>query len=186
MFMAFVGPPRILRLWGKGRALENGTSEFDNFITEHKVPLKPGARSIIIVDIDQVGTSCGFSVPYYDFKSHRPILDDHFAKKDKKFQAGDEKESMDYYWAWKSQKSVDGLPGMKRGVEFAEKHGVQPLKKFVGEAAKGVGGERERVTMVHLLIVLLLGVVIGVAGGLSLVSEEGLRALRESGKLMRG
>jgi hypothetical protein len=31
-----------------------------------------------------------------------------------------------------------------------------------------------------------LGVVIGVAGGLSLVSEEGLRALRESGKLMRG
>jgi hypothetical protein len=182
MFMAFVGPPRILRLWGKGTALENGTPEFDAFAQDKKVELKPGSRSIIIVDVDQVGTSCGFSVPYYDFVAHRPILDDHFAKKDKKFRAGDEKESMDYYWAWKSQRSVDGLPGMKRGVAYAEKNGVKALKKFVGksgEAARMNALGRERITVVHLLIVLVLGVIIGAAGGLTLVSPEMLRAVRE-------
>jgi hypothetical protein len=182
MFTAFVGPPRILRLWGHGRVLENGSSEFDAFVADHKVPLKPGSRSIVMVDIDQVGTSCGFSVPYYDFVAHRPILDDHFAKKDRKFRAGDEKESMDYYWAWKSQRSVDGLPGMKRGVAYAEKLGVKPLRKFVGRAGESATrgmGASERITVVHLLVVLVLGVVIGAAGGLSLVSPEGLRAVRE-------
>lgn len=52
---------------------------------------------MIIVDIDQVGSSCGFSVPYYDFKEHRPILNDFYEKKHKKFLAGDEKESIDRY-----------------------------------------------------------------------------------------
>lgn len=97
MFLAFTGPPRIIRLWGKGRAIENGTPEYTSFIEEHKVPQKPGCRSIIMLDIDQVATSCGFSVPYYDFVSHRPILDDFFAKKAAKHAAGDEKESIDQY-----------------------------------------------------------------------------------------
>lgn len=57
--------------------------------------IKSHTRSIIIVDIHQVGSSCGFSVPYYDFKDFRPILDDYFEKKEKKFLAGEEKESMD-------------------------------------------------------------------------------------------
>ncbi len=55
----------------------------------------PGTRSIIIVDIHQVGSSCGFSVPFYDFKSYRPVLNDHFAKKEKRFKEGKEDESMD-------------------------------------------------------------------------------------------
>jgi hypothetical protein len=97
MFIAFSGPPKIVRLWGKGRAIENGTGEFDAFVEEHKVFLKPGSRSIITIDIDQCATSCGFSVPYYDFVSHRPILDDFFVKKAAKHAAGDDKESMDRY-----------------------------------------------------------------------------------------
>jgi hypothetical protein len=97
MFIAFTGPPKIVRLWGRGTPLENGTPEFDAFVEQHKVPLKPGSRSIITIDIDQCATSCGFSVPYYDFVSHRPILDDFFVKKAAKHAAGDEKESMDRY-----------------------------------------------------------------------------------------
>lgn len=78
-----------------GRILENGTKAFESFVADNKVETLPGTRSIILVDIHQVGSSCGFSVPYYDFKDYRPILNDHFEKKHKKFQAGDEKESMD-------------------------------------------------------------------------------------------
>lgn len=75
--------------------LEFGTPEFDAHIEKYNVETLPGTRSIIIVDVHQVGSSCGFSVPYYDFKSHRPILNDFFEKKKNKFDTGDEKESMD-------------------------------------------------------------------------------------------
>jgi hypothetical protein len=189
MFIAFVGPPRIVRLWGKGKALENGTPEYEAFVEQNNVETKPGSRSIIMVEIDQVATSCGFSVPYYDFVGHRPILDDFFAKKDKKWRGGDEKESMDHYWSWKSQLSIDGLPGMKRGVEFARKNGVQPLKKMVGKAGERANENanemygRERITVVHLLLVFVLGVVIGEAVALSVVSPERLVKLRMTGSL---
>lgn len=78
-----------------GRVLEIGTSGFEQHVAKHKVELHPGTRSIIIVDVHQVGSSCGFSVPYYDFKEFRPILTDFFEKKEKKFLEGNEKESMD-------------------------------------------------------------------------------------------
>lgn len=188
MFIAFVGPPKIVRLWGKGKALENGTPEYSSFIKEHNVETKPGSRSIIMVEIDQVATSCGFSVPYYDFVGHRPILDDHFAKKDAKFREGNEKESMDYYWSWKSQLSIDGLPGMKRGVDFAKKNGVKPLKKMVGRAGEQANRNadmygKERIGVVHLLLVLILGAVIGGAAALSFVTPERLVQLRTTGSL---
>lgn len=74
--------------------MENGTEEFRAFVAEHDVKTIPGTRSIITVDVHQVGSSCGFSVPYYDFKAHRQILNDHFRKKDERFKAGNEKDSM--------------------------------------------------------------------------------------------
>lgn len=188
MFMAFTGPPRIVRLWGKGRAIENGTSEFEAFVAEHKVPLKPGSRSIIMVEVDQCATSCGFSVPYYDFVGHRPILDDHFAKKDAKFRAGDEKESMDYYWAWKSQLSIDGLPGMQRGYAFAQEKDVKPLKKMVGRAGervnKGLATTKENITILHLLAMLLLGIVIGGALSTSFDMPKHVIAFRKKSALL--
>lgn len=96
MLNAFEGAPKIVRLWGHGRVLENGTSDFTKFIEQHKVKTIPGTRSIIIVDIHQVGSSCGFSVPFYDFKEFRPTLNDHFKKLDDKYQAsGEVKDSMD-------------------------------------------------------------------------------------------
>jgi hypothetical protein len=77
--------------------LENGTSEFTDFIDQHKVETLPGSRSIVIVDIHQVGTSCGYSVPYFDFKAFRPILNDHFAKKEERFKAGKTEDSIERF-----------------------------------------------------------------------------------------
>jgi hypothetical protein len=188
MFIAFSGAPKIIRLWGKGRVLENGTKAYRKFVEEKDVQTKPGSRSIVMVDIDQVASSCGFSVPYYDFVAHRPILDDHFAKKQQKYEKGDEKESIDHYWAWKSARSIDGLPGMRRGVEFAEKNGVRPLRKMVGRAGEMVDrrvmGGRERIGIGHLLVVLILGMIIGGAGAVSFVSVERLVRFRETGSFV--
>jgi hypothetical protein len=56
--------------------------EFGRFVKEHGVKTIRGTRSIILVDIDQVGSSCGFSVPFYDFKGYRDTLNNFFKKKD--------------------------------------------------------------------------------------------------------
>lgn len=97
LFNAFEGPPRILRLFGRGRVLEHGTAAYDGFVKKNAVPTHSGTRSVILVDVHQVGTSCGFSVPYYDFKAFRPTLDEHFERKEKRFLEGKTEESMPRY-----------------------------------------------------------------------------------------
>jgi hypothetical protein len=77
-----------------GRPLEYGTKEFQAFVAEHDVKTIPGTRSIIIVDVHQAGSSCGFSVPYYDFRGHRQLLNDNFRKREESFKAGNEKDSI--------------------------------------------------------------------------------------------
>ena len=44
----------------------------DGSITCFPTPeLLPGARAIIWLDIERVGTSCGYAVPFFKFESHR-------------------------------------------------------------------------------------------------------------------
>lgn len=101
LFNAFEGPPRILRIFGRGRVLENngggegnGEGEFGEFVKKHDVQVIPGARAIVLVDVHQVGTSCGFSVPFFEYREHRETLNEFFARKEVKFSEGNEKESM--------------------------------------------------------------------------------------------
>lgn len=79
-FNAFDGPPKIVRLWGKGEVLEYGSSEYDAFVEEHKIEAVTGTRAIVVVNFHQVGSSCGWSVPKYDFVEYRMKLNDHMAK----------------------------------------------------------------------------------------------------------
>lgn len=51
----------------------------------------------MIVDVHQVGTSCGFSMPFYDFVGFRPTLNDFFAKKAKSELAGNRQDGIDQY-----------------------------------------------------------------------------------------
>jgi len=124
-----------VRLWGKGTVLEYGTPAFESFVNMHSVKTIPGTRSIIRVDIHQVGTSCGFSMPKYDFRDFRPTLNEFFEKRVAAEEAGDKKNGIEVYWAFKNQFSMDGLPGMKRGVKTAKVEDVKPMKKMVGPYA---------------------------------------------------
>jgi hypothetical protein len=83
MFNAFDGPPEIIRFWGTGSVLECGTQEFDDWVEKHNIEVIDGTRSIIKVDIHQVGTSCGYSVPVYEFKEHRQVLNNLWRKVEK-------------------------------------------------------------------------------------------------------
>lgn len=165
MFNAFEGPPRIMRLWGKGRVLENGTDEFEGFVKKHDVKTIPGTRSIVHVDIHQVGTSCGFSVPFYDFKEFRSTLNEFFGKKAEKYEAGNEAESMDRYWAYKNAWSMDGLPGMQRAQVAAKEKKVAPIKKMVGPLApkkyvNAYGGVNVEVVVIIAIVCFLMGILL--------------------------
>ena len=47
------------------------------------------------MDIHQVGTSCGFSVPYYDFVGYRTTLHDFFEKRVASEKAGKREDGIE-------------------------------------------------------------------------------------------
>ncbi|KAK4459316.1 hypothetical protein QBC42DRAFT_274718 [Cladorrhinum samala] len=158
MFNAFEGPPRIVRLFGHGTVLEKQTPEFQAFVKKHEVKLLPGARSIILVNIHQAASSCGFSVPFFEFKEWRTTLDEHFAKRVAKYENGDAKESMERYWALKNSDSIDGLPGLDIARKAAKEEHITPLVKGVGVLAppKKYAEPGRSFGVLHLILVAII------------------------------
>jgi hypothetical protein len=105
MFCAFEGPPQILRLFGSGQAHPVGSPRFDELAARFST--LPGARSIISVAIDRVQTSCGYSIPFMDYRAERPTLQQWAQRKGE--------DGLRAYWADKNVKSIDGLPALDPG-----------------------------------------------------------------------
>ncbi|KAI9025479.1 hypothetical protein DFJ74DRAFT_704976 [Hyaloraphidium curvatum] len=73
MWISFGENPQIVRVWGRGRAVEPGSREYEETV-EPKLKALPGARAAIIVDVLMTGNSCGYTVPFFEFKSERTLL----------------------------------------------------------------------------------------------------------------
>ena len=103
MFCAFDGPPMILRLYGRGRVIARRSRAYADLLTQVFAGQEPpGARQMVMQDIDLVQTSCGFGVPLFDFVGERPTLD-RWAES--KGEAG-----LEAYRREKNVRSIDGLP----------------------------------------------------------------------------
>jgi len=102
MFCAFDGAPRIVRLYGSGRAHPEGSEEFEKL--SPLFPALSGRRTIIKVEIDRVGTSCGFAVPLMDFVSERDQLT--------RWADAKGPEGVRQYRNESNRQSLDGLPGL--------------------------------------------------------------------------
>ena len=100
MFCAFEGDPLILRLYGHARIFHPRDAEWDSLLP--LFPVIPGARQIIDMSIDLVQTSCGFGVPFFEFKAERDQLEKWAKKKGP--------EGIQKYWEEKNQISLDGKP----------------------------------------------------------------------------
>jgi hypothetical protein len=100
MFCSFSAHPLILRLYGRGRAISSKDQEWDKFY--RFFDFLPGERQIIVLDIDSAQTSCGYGVPFYEFKEERKTLLQWANKKGK--------QGILDYWRDNNQKSIDGLP----------------------------------------------------------------------------
>jgi hypothetical protein len=100
MFCAFEGPPNILRLYGHGRTILPGSSEWEDLAKHFHLQL--ATRQIIVAEIDKVQTSCGFSVPLYEYLGER----DHAEK----WALNKGAEGLEAYKTEKNRVSMDGLP----------------------------------------------------------------------------
>ena len=100
MFCAFEGAPMILRLYGQARAIHNGEPEWQDF-SSHFDDF-PGARQIFELQIEMVQTSCGMSVPLYDYQGDRDALNKWAEAK------GD--SGIQQYWQERNEVSLDGIP----------------------------------------------------------------------------
>lgn len=100
MFCAFDGPPKILRLYGKGYTVLPGDDEWNELSAQFS-PLV-ATRQIIVADIIKVKTSCGFGVPLYEFKTGR----DHAFK----WAANKGEYGLEEYKKENNMISMDGLP----------------------------------------------------------------------------
>ncbi|MEA3278242.1 MAG: pyridoxamine 5'-phosphate oxidase family protein [Pseudomonadota bacterium] len=100
MFCAFSGDPLILRVYGSAHAVHPVDPQWEDLIA--LFPPLPGARQVILLDIELVQTSCGFAVPVMEYAEQRAVLVDWARKKG---EAGIRR-----YWAEKNAVSLDGLP----------------------------------------------------------------------------
>jgi Pyridoxamine 5'-phosphate oxidase len=110
MFCAFTGPPKIVRLQGRGRAVPQSNEEFRELI-ERFAPVPDEAelaRSIVAVELDRIADSCGFGVPTMELVGERRQLFDWAKTKERK--EGDGWKSR--YLRANNRISIDGLPGL--------------------------------------------------------------------------
>ncbi len=106
MFCAFTGPPRIVRLHGRGEVVSLDDPRFPA-LAQRFAPNK-GARAVITVQVDRISDSCGYGVPLMTFERHRDNLD-HWVET-KGGPAG-----LAAYRRDKNAVSIDGLPGHLEG-----------------------------------------------------------------------
>lgn len=99
MFCAFEGRPLILRLYGKAKIYHKRDADFNKYIDLFDKNV--GTRQIIEMDVDLVQTSCGYAVPFMDFKEERTTLNDWADKQGE--------ERINEYWKHKNTESIDGF-----------------------------------------------------------------------------
>jgi len=103
MFCAFSGPPRIVRLHGKGEVLYPRDADFTH--QQKSFPEHPGARAIIRVTVTRLSDSCGHGVPLMDFVRERDLI--------QKWCTTKGPQGLAEYRTAKNQTSLDGIQGYK-------------------------------------------------------------------------
>jgi len=109
MFCAFEGSPLILRVYGEAKVLHNKDTEWQEY--SQLFPDSMAARQIFVLDINLVQSSCGMSVPYFQYQDDRDDL--------AKWSERQGQENIEKYWLKKNQTSIDGFD-----TEIAERTGI--------------------------------------------------------------
>jgi Pyridoxamine 5'-phosphate oxidase len=103
LFCAFEGPPKILRLYGRGEAIEPADARFEEL--QGLFPEIVGTRSIIVVSLERIADSCGYAIPLYQYEGERNQLI--------KWGQRQGPQGLVEYRAGHNALSIDGLPGLR-------------------------------------------------------------------------
>jgi hypothetical protein len=106
MWCAFSGPPKIVRVNGRGSVVLPGSPEWASVATHFRGTDAPGVRAIIVVRAERISDSCGYGVPLMEFAGDRDTLDRWAAKKGH--------DGVATYQRDRNALSIDGLPGLER------------------------------------------------------------------------
>jgi hypothetical protein len=102
MFCSMTAAPRILRLFGRGRVIREGATEWPELASFF--PAFPGTRQIVVAELDRVQTSCGFGVPTMERPRQRDTL--------LKWAEAKGADGLERYRREKNGMSIDGLPAL--------------------------------------------------------------------------
>jgi Pyridoxamine 5'-phosphate oxidase len=103
MMCAFEGPPKIVRLHGRGEAIEPEDAGYATLSARFATGIS--GRSIIRVHIERISDSCGYGVPLYQFHGERDQLGAWAERKGA--------DGLLEYQRKNNRKSIDGLPALR-------------------------------------------------------------------------
>jgi predicted pyridoxine 5'-phosphate oxidase superfamily flavin-nucleotide-binding protein len=100
MFCSFERTPNVVRLQGTGRVVGLHDDDFTSWASRFKP--NPAARAVIVVDVDRVSDSCGYSLPLMSLDEERDLLTPNMERRGA--------EGIVDYRRRKNRTSIDGLP----------------------------------------------------------------------------
>ncbi|MHB8342226.1 MAG: pyridoxamine 5'-phosphate oxidase family protein [Mycobacteriales bacterium] len=107
MCCAFEGPPRIVRLHGRGEVVLPDDSRFPDLVGHFPAAVsvgEVGVRAIILVAVERAADSCGYGVPLLHYEGERALLGQWVDHKGP--------DGIAAYQATHNATSIDGLPGL--------------------------------------------------------------------------
>jgi hypothetical protein len=100
MFCSFDKTARIMRIYGRGRAIHPRDEKWNKYLT--LFPAEPGVRQILEIEVEAAMTSCGYAVPRFDGLEERDTLRKYWQTR------GD--DAVGKYHEQHNLESIDGLP----------------------------------------------------------------------------
>jgi hypothetical protein len=111
MFCAFEGPPRILRLHGRGEVVLPDDPRFADLLERCDFE-EPGGRearrAVVIAHVSRIADSCGYGVPLMSYEGERPHYD-AWAQKRVRSRGTD---ALTRYQEEHNSEAIDGLPAV--------------------------------------------------------------------------
>lgn len=98
MWCSFTTRPLILRAYGTARAVHRRDPDWTELAAEF--PDRPENRQIYDMSVEMMQTSCGYAVPFMDYREERETLE--------KWSADRGEDGLRAYWAEKNTATIDG------------------------------------------------------------------------------
>ncbi|KAG6916226.1 hypothetical protein DXG01_007809 [Tephrocybe rancida] len=155
-------------LSGSGFVHEYGTPEYDALLPEGT--RHPGSRAAIALNVFKVATTCGYSVPFYEFKAHRTQLLEWAAKKEAADRSAEltvgyssatsprVQTGLKRWWEERNTTSLDGLQGIVSAHVSDELFRSRPIARKSSYETTTIQSKVSRAFDYRIIIAFLAGI----------------------------